>query len=221
MDAMKPFYTILLLILIPVSLMAQQDPEAKAILDKMSELIKSWPSVYAHYEYQYHNVRTNDDYTTKGEVWVRGDMYKLTIENNESEVYFDGETMWNYIVNSKEVNVSIPDKKQTADFFIQNPLELFTLYAKDYKIRYIRDIPGTSTCEIDLYPYDLKKMYQRIRLTIDKNLHQLEKAKASGKGGETYEVTLSGLKQGGALPDSFFRFDSSKHPGVELIDLRL
>ena len=72
---------------------------------------------------------------------------------------------------------------------------------------------------IDLYPKDLNKGFSRIRLFIEKEKLELYSIRYFGKDGIHYLLLLTGYKTN-ELPDSWFQFDISKHPNVEVIDLR-
>ena len=79
---------------------------------------------------------------------------------------------------------------------------------------------GTSVCcEVDLYPTD-KTSIVRIRLTIDKSTKQLKRFWQQNKSGETLTVTIDRYETNKAMVDDMFTFDASKHPDIEVVDLR-
>ncbi|MFN8206677.1 MAG: outer membrane lipoprotein carrier protein LolA [Bacteroidales bacterium] len=201
------------------TLLAQQDPKAIAMMEKMTAILDSAPSVTAGFDYTYKNVRTGEEFSADGEIWIKGNRYKISLPDQQAVTYFDGKTIWSYMESTNEVNIANPDPS-TEDFFISNPLALFRLYKKDYKLKYLGETAGTNNCELDLFPIDIKKPYHRIRLTLDRNTGMLVKAVASGKNGESYEVKLSKVHTDKLLDDNFFVFLKSKHPGVVEIDLR-
>jgi outer membrane lipoprotein-sorting protein len=201
------------------NLWAQQDPQAAAIMEKMSAIIDSAASITAGFNYHYSNVRTKEDYKADGEIWIKGNRYKISLPDQQVVTYFDGKTIWSYMESTNEVNIANQDPS-TEDFFISNPLALFRLYKKDYKLKYLGETAGANNCEIDLYPVDIKKPYHRIRLTLDRTSGMLVKAIASGKNGESFEVKLNRVQTDKLLDDNFFVFLKSKHPGVVEIDLR-
>lgn len=203
----------------PTGTNAQQDEEAKKILDQVSSRTNSYSTIRASFSYHYKNVQSKEDQTHEGLISLKGNMYKLEFLN--TEVYCDGTIQWSYMADVKEVNMSNADQNR-KDFFLSNPLELFRLYDKDYKYRYIGEINdnGKESYQIDLFPYELKRPYHRIRITIDKKSFQVTKAEVSGKNGDNYEITIHSFQTNQKLEDSFFRFDAKAHPDVEVIDLR-
>lgn len=221
----KAFVAFLLLFM-PFWLQAQKnpdapkDPEAKKILDKISRQNKQYPSIYATFTYRYTNSQTKEDNTNEGVITLKGRKYKLEFMKNE--IYCDGTTMWNYMPDVKEVNITRAEQSK-KDFFLSNPLDLFNIYESDYKYRLLGEfnIDGKTAYEIDLYPYDLKRPYHRVRLTVDKATLHIIGAEVAGKNGETFEITINKMQTDQKFDDSFFVFDPKKHPGVELIDLRM
>jgi outer membrane lipoprotein-sorting protein len=213
------YLSFLFFVSLSARIFAQQDPQATAMMEKMSAILDSAPSVSAGFEYHYSNVRTKEDYTADGEIWIKGNRYKISLPDQEVVTYFDGKTIWTYMESTNEVNIANPDPS-AEDFFISNPLALFRLYKKDYKVKYLGETAGSNNCDIDLFPVDIKKPYHRIRLTLDRTSGMLVKAVASGKNGETYEVKLTNVQTKKLLDDNFFVFLKAKHPGVVEIDLR-
>jgi len=201
------------------SVLAQQDNEAKKILDHVSAKTNSYPSIKAGFSYHYKNTQSKEDQTHLGTMSLKGNMYKLEFLN--SIIYCDGTTQWSYMPEVKEVNVSNADQNK-KDFFLSNPLELFKVYDKDYKYRYFGDATeqGKDAYQLELYPFDLKRPYHRIRISIDKASYQVVKAEVSGKNGDSYEISITSFQTNQKLENDYFRFDPKTHPGVEVIDLR-
>lgn len=226
---MRPTITSAILVLLflvsPNLVFAQKDikakdPEAKKILDRISRQNKSYPSIRVTFTYHFRNAQTGEENSNDGVITMKGKKYKLDFMKNE--VYCDGVTAWNYMPGVKEVNVSKAEQNK-KDFFISNPLELFNIFEADYKYRLVGelDVDGKPAYEIDLYPYDLNRPYHRVRLFVEKsNLHIL-RAEVAGKNGDNYDITLHTFQTDQKVDDSFFVFDPKKHPGVEVIDLRM
>jgi len=72
-----------------------------------------------------------------------------------------------------------------------NPSQLFTEYQNGYKLKFVEEV--------------FKNIYQIVRY---------------GKDGNDYTITLSKITKQSTLPDTMFKYDKTKHPDVELIDLR-
>ena len=136
------------------------------------------------------------------------------------ESFYDGKTLWSYIEEVNEVNISEPEPND-EDIF-SNPKKIFTIYENDYKYQLITSISkeGENYSIIDLYPIDLEKEYSRIRLQINTDLYQLSSATISGKDGSNFTITISNFKTDLKIDDSYFIFNESEHPDVEIIDMR-
>ncbi|MDK2842671.1 MAG: hypothetical protein PWQ17_2177, partial [Anaerophaga sp.] len=105
----KLFIPILILMLIPVILSAQSPEVIKAgnILDKVSEIIQSYQSIRADFTFSMENKQADVTDTHKGTILIAGEKYKASVMNVDS--YFDGTTLWTYLKEVDEVNISNPD----------------------------------------------------------------------------------------------------------------
>lgn len=205
-----------------LGLQAQNDPQAKAILDQVSAKNKAYKTIKSTFTITGTNTQTGENTTQKGSLALKGEKYTLKL--NDSEIYSDGKDVYNYLPESKEVNISKSQNtpKKGDDFFISNPKDVFKIYQKDFKYKFMKEnnVAGKTVYEIDLYPIDLKKKFNRIRMQIDKNSYQILSLKAFFKDGQQYTVTFDNFEVNKEIPDSAFVFDQSKHPDVEVIDLR-
>ena len=117
---MKKLHLIIPVLLLTVILYGQpeqlQDPEAKIILDRVSEKIKTYETIIANFELIIENKRDNFKSTTTGKLFIKNDKFKISSPG--SLVFYDGETMWDYTSDINEVTVSSPDKD--SDDFIDN-----------------------------------------------------------------------------------------------------
>jgi len=200
------------------SLNAQQsDEKALKILDKVSQNMKTYKTIYAEFGFELKNSQENVDDKRGGKVWVKGDKYKVDMGNVQT--YFDGKNVWTYIKESNEVNITTPDEDDDEAI---NPAKIFDIYKEGYKVRFIQDrFEDTRPLYvIDLYPTDKSKSFSRIRLKIDKSKNEIYEFDKFDKDGNIYIIKLFRLYKNKPLSDSMFIFDKKKHPGVEVIDLR-
>ncbi|NPA37074.1 MAG: outer membrane lipoprotein carrier protein LolA, partial [Chlorobi bacterium] len=79
---------------------------------------------------------------------------------------------------------------------------------------------GREYYEIDLYPENRDKPYSRIKLKIWKDDLTLYSLRQVGKDGNNYTVVVKSMKTNIPVDDSEFVFDTSKHPDVDVIDMR-
>ncbi|NOQ24481.1 MAG: hypothetical protein GQ564_03885 [Bacteroidales bacterium] len=197
---------------------AQEDPDAKKILDKLSEKTKSHKVIKSDFEVTLKSTKDNTQNTSKGTITMKGEMYRLIFM--DSEAFFDGKTMWNYIPEVNEVNISEPDLND--DDLLNNPKQLFTVYENDFKYQLIKTMleGNVNYALVDLYPNNLDEEYSRIRLQINTNEYFLSSATIFGKDGSNYSIKISNYKTNLELQDSYFTFDEKEYKGVEVVDLR-
>ncbi len=201
------------------SLLSQQDPEAKKILEKFSQKVKSFPVYAADFTIIDENHQNGEKSENKGKVLIKGSKYK--VEFNKTIIYFDGKNIYNYMPEAKEVSVVKPHKKDD-DIFINNPVKFFNMYTSDYKFQYLGETTddGINCYEVDLYPYDLTKKYSIIKLLISKEKLKLKSAKLIMKSGIHYIVQIDAFNGQAQAADKDFIFDIKEHKDVEVVDLR-
>ncbi len=199
-------------------IIAQQDIEAKKILDQLSEKTKSHKIINTDFKVSYKNIKDNIQNSSEGTITVKGDKYRMKFM--DSELFYDGKTLWSYLPDVNEVNITEPEPDD-EDIF-NNPRRLFTIYENDYKYQLIDNISenGKDYALIDLFPIDLEEEYSRIRLQININEYFLSSATIFGKDGSHYTITIHNYKTNSNLDDSYFIFDENKYPDVEIIDMR-
>lgn len=215
---MNKLLSIITLIIFAFPSFAQDEETAKQILDDFSSRLNSFSSVKADFTFTDINLReqTNDSY--EGNVTFKGDKFRLNVL--ETETWFNGKTLWNFLPDVNEVNVSEPD--QEDDVILYNPFKLFTSPEARFKYGFRGELSegGEPVYEIDLIPLDLEQEYSRIRIRILKLSMDLLSVKYFRKDGNNYLIEMSNLSTNIDLPDSHFSFRVSEHPGVEVIDLR-
>lgn len=211
----KTFLAVIFLVLAKVTF-AQYDPKALEILEAMGEKYKSLPTYEASFAYALSNDVENVKEEFKGKLTVKGDKYRISLP--EQEVINNGVTVWTYLPEVKEVNIDNYDKN-SGDI---NPLKIYEIYQKDFKYLYIQDkTEGGVTCEeIDLVPENKDAQYFKIKLLIKKKDKVIQSLTMFDKGGNRYKYTITKFVANPNVPDSYFTFDTKKHPDVEVIDLR-
>ena len=211
------FYIIILTLLASTAI-AQDEETTKRILDEFSDKLNTYQSVKATFTFTDINLRENTRDKYEGDITFKGEMFRLRIL--ETETWFNGKTLWNFLPDVNEVNVSEPD--QEDDVVLNNPFHLFKSYESRFKYGFLGETgQGDKVVyEIDLIPMDLHVEYSRIRIRISKNKMELLSAQYFKKDGNHYLIEISSLSANLDLPDSYFTFDVKDHPGVEVIDLR-
>ena len=198
--------------------LAQQDPAAKKILDRVANKSKQYISIQADFELKIDNRRDDFSSNSKGTLKIKGEKYYM--ESPDTKVFYDGTTLWTYMEDLNEVTITEPDK--SSEDFVENPIIIFDLYNRDFKYRLVGETRVESgwMYEIDLFPNDLDQPYSRFKIMIRKDTEELYMVKAVGKDGIDYTAYLTNAIYNKPIDDSAFTFQADKYKGVEVIDMR-
>lgn len=216
---MKKIAFAALAFLMVANVMAQQDPKAKEVLDKLSQTTKGYKTIQIDFSFTLENKKNNVNQTNEGEVALKGKSYRLYMPVFSMEIFCDGITTWSYLTEAKECNIaSVEDNKEGS----LNPANIFTIYEKGFNFAYIgeENLTGKSVHVLDLFPVDKSKEFVKVRLYVDKVKSQIVKAQTFNKDGNTYILVLKNMKSNVDLKDDYFKFDKSKYPGVAINDMR-
>lgn len=198
--------------------LAQQDPKAREILDAMSNKYKSISSFQANLSYNMTNKTEGINESYKGKISVKGDMYRL--EMQDQEIYNDGTTVWTYLPNLDEPEVTIDNNNPDGGDI--TPSSIFNIYKEGYKYLYLKSavIDGKSYDIIDLVPNDKDAQYFKVRIEIGVKDKLLRNFTLFDREGSEYSYLISNFKSDVNLTDSYFKFDISKLTEDQIIDIR-
>lgn len=192
------------------------DGGANEMLKKVSAKYQAYASMQFHY-----TLKTTKDgktlSTSQGDFALKGNKYRTTFSD---QTYFcDGTSIWNYQKSSNEVSVYEYDPSDDEN--MMNPQIILKNWEKQFRAKYIRDEfnNNISTALIDLTPKTTQSYY-RIRLFINKANNQILRIALYEKDNTIYTYHIEQFKTNVTLADSYFVFDKSKYPGVEVNDMR-
>ncbi len=199
---MKRIINTLFSLCLAVTMTAQT---AVSVLDDVAAQFKKDGDVEIGFTIKTNNV------PSAGNVKLSGDKFNLSLDG--MVVWFDGETMWTYVADNQEVNITNPSATEVAKM---NPYAFVTMYKNGYKVEF-----GKSTSayyDINLTADDASKSITKINLKIAKATKRLQYVALTSAQG-TSEVQVSSYKSV-KHPSSAFVFDRKKYKSVEIIDLR-
>ncbi|MCK5279034.1 MAG: outer membrane lipoprotein carrier protein LolA [Cyclobacteriaceae bacterium] len=216
---MKKLGLVIVLLGFFVGVTAQEDQKAKVILDKMSDKYQSIPSYKTNFIYRLHNKVEDIDEEFSGEIMIKGEKYVLLM--SDQEIFNNGETIWTFLMDANEVNV---------DYYMPNegdlsPNNIYSAYKKGYRYRWIeiKKVGSRTLDVVELQPEDPKdpdKIFFRIILNIDQDDNTIHSWEMYDRGGNVFSYTISGFNPKFTADDSFFEFNESEYPDVEVVDLR-
>lgn len=192
----------------------QNDPKAKAILDKVSTKFKSLKSVEANYNLTVLNRMGKNAGNKSGKIFLKGQKYLIT--EKSLQIMSDGKTVWKFEPEANEVSVSKTDP--TADGI--TPQKLFTnFYDKDfnYKLNAPVKQEGKTLSEIEMTPIDKRKNFFKVYVYVDEKQQMIVNSRIYENSGNVYNYSISNLKVNGNLNDNLFTFNKAKYPGIEEI----
>lgn len=195
----------------------KSDPDAKKVLDAVSNKFKSFKTVLANFTYKVENATGKILSTKKGTVTMKGTKYRISFGGQE--IWCDGKTVWSYDKTANEVTVSKLDASGNGI----TPQKLFTnFYDKDflYKLNGEKKEGAKTLQEIEMTPTDKTKAFSKVYVLVDKNAQILHSTRVLETSGNRYNYTVNTMKPNVAATDAQFVFDKSKYPGVEEVDLQ-
>ena len=187
---MKKICFLILAALISTAAMAQT---AKSVLDKAAANITVKEGVKANFR------MVGGIGNASGTILIKGKKFHAT-------VWFDGKTMWTYMKDNEEVNVSNPTEAQLQTI---NPYNFINLYKNGYTSTL--NTTGNSYV-VHLTSTAKDKKIKELFITHPTQVKLLQ-------GKSWTEFNISNLSKS-KIADSEFRFNAKDFPKAEVIDLR-
>jgi len=180
--------------------------KATSILDKSAAMVKAAGNVNIGF-----NLSVEGQATT-GYIKLSGSKFCCSMGGNMT--WFDGKTMWHYVRENDEVNITTPT---SAEVSRMNPYAFLSLYKKGYDVKLTK---STSTEHyITLTGKNKSAAYVQIDVRINKSSYQptYVKMKTSKR---TTEITVNSFLKKQNYSDASFRFNKKDYPNAEIVDLR-
>ncbi len=203
------------LILISIcAIFAQNDSEAKKILDKVSKQYKGYKTLEVSFVV-INKTKGEKPKTTRevGTVYLKGAKY--VIITKDKDVYCNGDTVWTHDKVFAECTIENYDEAKQE----LTPAKIFTLHEKGflYALNGEETINNKKNVKIDLTPTDKKKPYYKVRLSVRKDVSHISRMIMMLRTAEV-SMTINAQKENLPIEDSKFRFDP-KAAGVPAVDL--
>lgn len=200
---MKRLSIIFMLLVLTVSISAQNATQARKILDKTASIIGRKGGAVANFSIsgKYGN--------SSGTIAIKGN--KFNAKTPQAIVWYDGKTQWTYMKKNQEVNVSTPTEAQQQSM---NPYKFISIYKNGFKLGMKNVSEGW---QIHLYATNQKRTIKEMYIVVGKNYLPNTIRMRQSNGWTTIKVTNFKAKN---LADTMFRFDAKDFPNAEVIDLR-
>jgi outer membrane lipoprotein carrier protein len=199
--------------LIGTGLMAQGD--AAKLLEEVSNTTKAHQSIKADFLYIMDNANASIHETRKGTLLVSGDKYQLKAAGQT--IFCDGTTVWTYLGESNEVQISELDMGEDAI----TPSKLLTSYNANYNSKIIddKDANAGNLVAVELMP-KTKQNFIKAILIVDKDQKQVKMFKIFDKNGNVFTYKVTKYQTDVPVTDKDFTFNEADFPNVEVIDMR-
>lgn len=204
-------FAILAALLLAIAPVQAQD--AKALLDKASAQLLKSGGMQANFTATTFK-GTKESGTVSGTLQVQGSKFKVT--SSSMTTWFDGKTQWSLLAGSDEVNVSTPT---SAEIQKMNPYNFITLYKKGYTASAKKVSYRGKTCDEITLRGGTNAEIARMVIILD-SANRPVNVRIRDRKGNWMRFRINSLQTGKKFPDSTFRFDKNKYPGIEIIDLR-
>lgn len=218
-----------LFLLTQLSLFAQNsapaytDPDAAALLQKVSEKYKRYTNISTNFKLVIQKPRVKPDDNEKkltdtisGKILLEGNKFHISVKGQQ--IICDGKNVWTYIPLSNEVQINYFEETNE----MLSPTKIFTFYndGYSYQLKEKKTVAGKPVTVIEMSPANKKVPYFKIDVAIDETDLQIMETKIYQKNGMRYVYMLPKQTFNVATSANSFAFDISKHPGIKVTDLR-
>ncbi|WP_104733965.1 LolA family protein [Hanstruepera ponticola] len=199
---------ITLLLMLTCSITFAQDNEAKTLLKKVSDKVKSYDNIAIDFKYVLQNIAENVNQETRGDVVIQGDKYKLNILGVTR--IFDGKTLYSISPEDEEVTISSDNSEDENSI---TPSKMLSFYEDGYtyKMDIVQNVKGRKIQYVKLTPIDSNSEIKHILLGIDANTNHIYNLIEIGKNGIQTTLTVNSFKTNEPLSKTLFTFDESKY----------
>ena len=198
-------YTILLLALLS-TILPLHAQTATDILDQSAAALKAAGDARIDF------TANMDGSSGKGYIKLQGKKFVLNLGGMIT--WFDGKTMWSYVVKNEEVTVTEPTAAQIAKI---NPYSFLQFYKKGYKTSMGKSTPKEH--EVILQS-DGAGQYKKVVIRVNRKTHYPVSLSMTTNADTQVTVHCNSVKGHQKFTASTFTFNPKRYPKAEVVDLR-
>ncbi|HMB99917.1 MAG TPA: outer membrane lipoprotein carrier protein LolA [Flavobacteriaceae bacterium] len=197
-----------LILLISISLNAQNAEQAKALLKEVSQKVKSYENISIEFKYALSNAEENINQETRGDVVLQGNKYRLNILG--ATRIFDGKTLYTISPDDEEVTISSQNDDNENSI---TPSKMLSFYEDGftYAMDIVQNIKGRKIQYVKLTPIDSHSEIKHVLLGIDVQTKHIYNLIEVGKNGTKTTLTVNSFKTDEPLSKAVFSFDDKKY----------
>jgi outer membrane lipoprotein-sorting protein len=206
----------LFFLLIPFINQAQIDDNSKAIFLNMEKLQKKIQNMSIDFEVKVHNLQSGSISTDTGKAIIQKEKYYINFNNTES--FYDGKQLCTFLPEEEEATITTPDNESDNLF---NVAKIFEIYKKGHKCQYMGEIirAQQKLYVVKLFPEKLDEKYRFLTIEVNKKTLLPLSVTYSRKDGIDLGIKLFRIKKNIKINSSIFKFDESKYPDIDIIDM--
>lgn len=195
------------------------DPAAKAVLDKLKKKYESFQTLFADFQLEIEIPEVTTE-TQKGQLWQMGDKYRAELDNRS--IISDGQNVWVYLGNNKEVQINCAN--EFAAEGMMSPKDLLTVYEQEEFVYYLSNEfreENKTVQQIEFKPTDKDSEYSKLRLTVDKKTTEVVRMKVFSKEGSRFTLKMNSFTPNQKINANKFMWQQSECPDCYVEDLRI
>nr|MBS0038349.1 hypothetical protein [Saprospiraceae bacterium] len=195
------------------------DPKAKQLLEEVKKNVLSEPSWVFDFELVV-NFPDMDPEVINGQ--LKQDGQKIKADLGAQVITSDGKTVWTYLKDFNEVQISNFDEDMQELFL--SPSQIVRIYESgEYIYQYSgnQEFRGRQLQLIEFRPADPKASeYVKINLWLDMKSKVPVGVMINARNGVRYNLFIEQHQKGVKHHAGVFTFNPAEYPGVEIDDLR-
>tara|TARA_Y100000385_G_C13085236_1_gene636079 strand:+ start:998 stop:1687 length:690 start_codon:yes stop_codon:yes gene_type:complete len=214
---MKKIHIFTIIVISYTTIFSQNDPLAEELLNKVSENIRTYESMYININHNLSNEEEEIDQTNKVSFVKKGDKYNVKW-NNITFIY-DGKKLYTIIPDDEEVTISTENLDEESTI---TPNKILTFFNEgyEYKMDKTQDITIIDYYEqktrkflqyVKLIPIDSESEIEFILLAIEKKNNRIHKSIEKGKNGTITTYTITSFEVNLPLNDNLFEFNQKEY----------
>lgn len=212
---MKLYKQILLFVGITMAGTLFAQDASQKILKDLADKTNAAQNIKVGFSYTMDNKDADIHEVTEGSLIVSGDKYILKIAGQE--IVCDGKTIWTYIPDADEVQINEVDTEESF-----SPTKLLSSYTDEYDASLEKELKenNRSYYLLKLKPKKEDSGFDYVHLKIEKDKMQLSSFVLYDFDKNVFSYKIQEYLTNVALDDNAFRFDTSKHPDADIVDMR-
>lgn len=206
------FLLLWIVTLLPVMAAAQQSrtQDAASVLEATVHKLNAAPSVHTSF------TLTANGQTLKGVMTAAGRCFYIKSDGGEYETWFDGKTQWTWSAATNEVNMTEPTPEEIME---TNPFAIATEATKIYNVSLVGKDGPTVLLRLTPKRGAATQVAEAVlKIALPSNFPA--ELKVTLKDRQVLSFCFNDMAVGKKLDVREFKYDPSKHPGAEIIDLR-